>query len=384
MKPVRVMTIFGTRPEAIKMAPLMDELKKRSGLEALCCVTAQHREMLDAVLEIFSLTPDYDLNIMEPRQTLSSITTKCLLGMETVLEQAVPDLVLVHGDTSTTFAGALAAFYHQVKVGHVEAGLRTYDKYSPFPEEMNRTLVGRIADLHFCPTAANRDNLAREGITENLFVTGNTVIDALKTTVQENYRFTTPVLNELDYTGKKIILVTCHRRENYGAPMEHIMTALRRIVDAFPEVELVYPVHLSPVVREAVEKYLSGHGRIHLIDPLPADEMHNLMARSYLVMTDSGGLQEEAPALGRPVLVLRRETERPEAVTAGTVRIAGTDEGPVFALASQLLTDQAAYATMARAINPYGDGCACRRIVDAIEWRFGLRDEPPEEFESCL
>ena len=382
MKPIRVMTIFGTRPEAIKMAPLVLELQKRADIQSICCVTAQHREMLDAVLEIFRLTPDYDLNIMEPRQTLSTITTKCLLGMEGVLEQAGPDLVLVHGDTSTTFAGALAAFYRQIPVGHVEAGLRTWDKYSPFPEEMNRKLVGDIADLHFCPTPANRENLAREGITDGVFVTGNTVIDALKTTVRTDYSFSTQALNGLDYTGKRIILVTCHRRENYGQPMANIMTALRRIAGAFPDVELVYPVHLSPVVREAAGKYLSGHPRIHLIDPLSADEMHNLMARAYLVMTDSGGLQEEAPALGRPVLVLRRETERPEAVRAGTVRLAGTEEEEIFSLASELLHDERAYHAMAHAVNPYGDGQACRRIADAIEWKFGLRAERPGEFQA--
>ena len=382
MKPIRVMTIFGTRPEAIKMAPLVLELQKRADIQSICCVTAQHREMLDAVLEIFRLTPDYDLNIMEPRQTLSTITTKCLLGMEGVLEEAKPDLVLVHGDTSTTFAGALAAFYRQIPVGHVEAGLRTWDKYSPFPEEMNRKLVGDIADLHFCPTPANRENLAREGITDGVFVTGNTVIDALKTTVRPDYQFATQALNSLDYAGKRIILVTCHRRENYGQPMTNIMTALRRLADAFPDVELVYPVHLSPVVREAAGKYLSGHPRIHLIDPLSADEMHNLMARAYLVMTDSGGLQEEAPALGRPVLVLRRETERPEAVRAGTVRLAGTEEEEIFSLASELLHDERAYHAMAHAVNPYGDGQACRRIADAIEWKFGLRAERPGEFQA--
>ena len=382
MKPIRVMTIFGTRPEAIKMAPLVLELQKRADIQSICCVTAQHREMLDAVLEIFRLTPDYDLNIMEPRQTLSTITTKCLLGMEGVLEQARPDLVLVHGDTSTTFAGALAAFYRQIPVGHVEAGLRTWDKYSPFPEEMNRKLVGDIADLHFCPTPANRENLAREGITDGVFVTGNTVIDALKTTVRPDYQFATQALNSLDYAGKRIILVTCHRRENYGQPMTNIMTALRRLADAFPDVELVYPVHLSPVVREAAGKYLSGHPRIHLIDPLSADEMHNLMARAYLVMTDSGGLQEEAPALGRPVLVLRRETERPEAVQAGTVKLAGTEEEEIFSLAAELLSDERAYHAMAHAVNPYGDGQACRRIADAIEWKFGLRAERPGEFQA--
>ena len=382
MKRVKVMTIFGTRPEAIKMAPLVAELRSRPALQAVCCVTAQHRQMLDSVLEIFRLAPDYDLNIMEARQTLSTITTKCLLGMEGVLEQARPDLVLVHGDTSTTFAGALAAFYRQIPVGHVEAGLRTYDKYSPFPEEMNRKLVGDIADLHFCPTARNRENLAREDIGEGVFITGNTVIDALKTTVVKDYHFSTELLNHLDYAARKILLVTCHRRENYGAPMAHIMTALRRIVQAFPDVELVYPVHLSPVVREAADQYLSGHDRIHLIDPLDVEEMHNLMARAHLVLTDSGGLQEEAPALGRPVLVLRRETERPEAVEAGTVRLAGTQEEQVFRMASELLTDEAAYHAMAHAVNPYGDGFACRRIADAVEWKFGLREEPPEEFRA--
>ena len=359
MKQLRVMTIFGTRPEAIKMAPLVQELSRRPGVESLCCVTAQHREMLDAVLRIFRLQPDYDLDIMEPRQTLSTITSKCLTGVERVLQEARPDLVLVHGDTSTTFSAALAAFYQQVKVGHVEAGLRTYDKYSPFPEEMNRTLVGDIADLHFCPTPANRENLAREGIQKGVFLTGNTVIDAMATTVRKDFSFTTELLNELDYQGRRVILVTCHRRENYGEPMAHIMTALRRLVEDHPETELVYPVHLSPVVREAAGQYLSGHPRIHLIDPLDVEEMHNLMARCYLVMTDSGGLQEEAPALGKPVLVLRRETERPEAVAAGTVKLAGTEEEAVYRLGAELLEDPEAYAKMAHAVNPYGDGRAC-------------------------
>ena len=382
MSKIRVMTIFGTRPEAIKMAPLVQELQSRPGIDSICCVTAQHRQMLDSVLDIFRLKPDYDLNIMEPRQTLSTITSKCLLGMEEVLEQARPDLVLVHGDTSTTFSAALAAYYQQVMVGHVEAGLRTYDKYSPFPEEMNRTLVGDIADLHFCPTPANRENLSREGITKGVFITGNTVIDAISTTVRPDFKFSTQLLNELDYNRRQVVLVTCHRRENYGEPMAHIMTALRRIVEDHPQVELVYPVHLSPVVREAAAKYLSGHDRIHLIDPLDVEEMHNLMARCHLVMTDSGGLQEEAPAMGKPVLVLRRETERPEAITAGTVRLAGTEEAEVYRLGSLLLEDQAVYAQMAHAVNPYGDGQACRRIADAIEWKFGLREEAPEEFRA--
>ena len=380
MDKIKVMTIFGTRPEAIKMAPLVQELERRPEIESWCCVTAQHRQMLDSVLEIFKIKPQFDLDIMEPRQTLSTITTKCLLGMETVFEQVKPDLVLVHGDTSTTFAGALAAFYHRVPVGHVEAGLRTYDKYSPYPEEMNRRMVSAIADLHFCPTPSNRDNLAREGIEQGVFLTGNTVIDALQTTVVKDFHFSEGVLNDLDYVNRKVILVTCHRRENYGTPMAHIMTALRRVADAFPDVELVYPVHLSPVVQEAAHQYLDGHPRIHLIAPLAVDEMHNLMARCHLVMTDSGGLQEEAPALGKPVLVLRRETERPEAVAAGTVQLAGTEEEPIFQMASRLLTDPAAYAAMAHAANPYGDGRACGRIADAIEYRFGLRAQPPAPF----
>jgi UDP-N-acetylglucosamine 2-epimerase len=376
----RVMTIFGTRPEAIKMAPLVRELESRPGLESICCVTAQHREMLDSVLDIFGIRPQFDLNIMEPGQSLSTITSKCLLGMEGVLAQAQPHLILVHGDTSTTFAGALAAFYHQIPVGHVEAGLRTGDKYSPFPEEVNRTLVGHIAQLHFCPTASNRENLAREGITKGVYLTGNTVIDALRTTVVKDYHFTEALLNRLPYDSRKIILVTCHRRENYGQPMARIMTALRRIADAYEDVELVYPVHLSPVVRQAAQEYLSGHQRIHLIDPLDVEEMHNLMARCYLVMTDSGGLQEEAPALGKPVLVLRRETERPEAVAAGTVQLAGTETEPIVQMAARLIEDPAAYARMARAVNPYGDGRACGRIADAIEYEFALRPQPPEQF----
>ena len=380
MDKLRIMSVFGTRPEAIKMAPLVKELKTRDDIESLCCVTAQHREMLDSVMDVFGLTADADLGIMTPRQTLSTITSKCLTGMDDVIERLRPDMILVHGDTSTTFAGALSAFYHQVPVGHVEAGLRTYDKYSPFPEEMNRKLVTQIADLYFCPTKNNRDNLLREGVKDGIFVTGNTVIDALRTTVRENYTFATDVLNTLDYANKKIILVTCHRRENYGKPMEHIFTALRDIALQNEDAELVYPVHLSPVVREAAGKYLAGTPRVHLIDPLPADEMHNLMARVCLVMTDSGGLQEEAPALGKPVLVLRRETERPEAVEAGTVAMAGVEYADVLRMGNELLRDEAAYARMAHAVNPYGDGNACKRIADAIEWHFGRRAEKPADY----
>lgn len=378
MTPFKVMTVFGTRPEAIKMAPLVKELERRDGVESICCVTAQHRQMLDSVLDIFHITPDYDLDIMEPSQSLFTITAKALTGMEQVLAQAKPDLVLVHGDTSTTFAGALAAFYAKIPVGHVEAGLRTWDRYSPFPEEMNRTMVGDLAALHFCPTGANVENLRKEGIVDGVYRTGNTVIDAIATTVRENFRFTTPLLNELDYQGKKVVLVTCHRRENYGEPMEHIMAALRRVARDHKDVELVYPVHLSPVVQKAAREGLEGLCNVHLIDPLDAEEMHNLMARCYLVMTDSGGLQEEAPALGKPVLVLRRETERPEAVTAGTVKLAGTDEEEIYALAHRLLTDPEAYETMAHAVNPYGDGQACKRTVDAILYAFGRSDVAPE------
>ena len=379
MEKLRIMSVFGTRPEAIKMAPLVRELASREDIESICCVTAQHREMLDSVLEVFSLKPDWDLDIMTPRQTLSTITSKCLTGMDEAIDALKPDMVLVHGDTSTTFAGALSAFYHKVPVGHVEAGLRTYDKYSPYPEEMNRKLVTQIADLYFCPTENNRENLRKEGVTECVFVTGNTVIDALKTTVRPDYVFAAEELNQLPYDGRKILLVTCHRRENYGQPMEDIMSALAHIARSHEDVELVYPVHLSPVVQECAKKHLGDIPNVHLIPPLAADEMHNLMARCYLVLTDSGGLQEEAPALGKPVLVLRRETERPEAVTAGTVKLAGVAFDDIVRMADELIDDPAAYAAMAHAVNPYGDGGACRRIADAILWHFG-RGERPEDF----
>ncbi|MDE6260973.1 MAG: UDP-N-acetylglucosamine 2-epimerase (non-hydrolyzing) [Oscillospiraceae bacterium] len=382
MNKLKVMTIFGTRPEAIKMAPLVKELEGREEIESICCVTAQHRQMLDTVLDIFRLKPQFDLDIMEQSQTLSTITSKCLLGLEGVFHEVRPDLVLVHGDTSTTFAGALAAFYQQIAVGHVEAGLRTWDKYSPFPEEMNRSMVGRLADLHFCPTKANRRNLEAEGISKGLFVTGNTVIDALQTTVVKNFTFAEDVLNSLDYEGKKVILVTCHRRENYGQPMEDIMSALAHIAKTHPEAELIYPVHLSPVVRECAQRHLDHMENVHLIAPLDVEEMHNLMARSYLVMTDSGGLQEEAPALGKPVLVLRKETERPEAVEAGTVKLAGVDYDRIVELADELLNHPAAYQEMAHAVNPYGDGKACRRIADGILYHFGRKSQPPEPFRS--
>ena len=377
---IKVMSVFGTRPEAIKMAPLVQELARRPEFESLCCLTGQHRQMLDSVMEIFHLKAQYDLDIMERQQTLSSITTKTLLGMERVLTEAEPDLILVHGDTSTTFAGALAAFYHKVPVGHVEAGLRTYDKYSPFPEEMNRTLVGDIATLHFAPTRANAENLRRESVQGEIFITGNTVIDAMKTTVRPDFVFEDETLNRLDFPEKQVITLTCHRRENYGAPMEAILTAVRTIVDQNPNVEVVYPVHLSPVVQDCAHRLLGDHPRIHLIAPLDVAQMHNLMARSYLVLTDSGGLQEEAPALGKPVLVLRRETERPEAIAAGTAKLAGVETEPIIALTQELLHGGEAYARMAHAVNPYGDGKACGRIADAIAWHFGVVEENPWSF----
>ncbi len=380
MEKIKVMSVFGTRPEAIKMAPLVRKLAAMPQFQSILCVTAQHREMLDAVLDIFDLKLDYDLNIMEPRQSLATITTKALVGLEQVFQKERPDIVLVHGDTTTTFAGALSAFYAKIKIGHVEAGLRTYDKYSPYPEEMNRRLLGQLADLHFAPTAQNGENLRQEGIREGVFVTGNTVIDAMGYTVQADRAFTDPVLKALDFQNRRVLVMTCHRRENYGAPMEQIMAAAREIVDRFPDTELVYPVHLSPVVRETAERMLSGHSRIHLIDPLDTVEMHNLIARSYLVLTDSGGIQEEAPSLGRPVLVLRRETERPEAVRAGTVCLAGVEKERIVSLAAELLTDNRKYQQMAQATNPYGDGHASERIAQAILWSFGQADQPPAPF----
>lgn len=381
MKKLKVMTVFGTRPEAIKMAPLALELKKYPQIESSVCVTAQHREMLDQVLDIFKITPDYDLDIMKERQTLIGITTRVLEGLDKVMKESKPDIVLVHGDTSTTFVGALAAFYNQIKVGHVEAGLRTYDKYSPFPEEMNRCLTGRIADLHFSPTVQNKNNLLKEAIPEeNIFITGNTVIDALKTTVRSDYKFENDTLNELDFENKRIIVVTAHRRENLGKPLENICTALKEIVTSYDDVELVYPVHLNPAVRETVFGILGDTDRVHLIDPVNVDELHNLMAKCFMVMTDSGGIQEEAPALAKPVLVLRKETERPEAVAAGTVKIAGIDKDVIVSLAKELLDSREAYNKMAHAANPYGDGNASKRTVEAILYYFGLSDKRPEDY----
>ena len=379
MAEIRVLSVFGTRPEAIKMSPLALELARREHIDPLVCVTAQHREMLDGVLSVFGVAPDYDLDIMRPGQTLADITSRVLSGLGGVFESARPDLVLVHGDTTTTFAAALAAFYAKIPCGHVEAGLRTFDRWSPYPEEMNRRLAGQLCTLHFAPTARNAENLRREGVEGGVFVTGNTVIDALAYTARGE-GFSSPQLRALDFSGRRVIALTCHRRENYGRPMENIFAAVREIAERHPKVLIVYPVHLSPAVRECAARLLGGVANIALIEPLDAVDMHRLMARSYLVMTDSGGIQEEAPALGKPVLVLRRETERPEAVEAGTVALAGTETADIVRLAETLLADGAAYARMAHAVNPYGDGHACRRIADAIEYSFGLRSEAPEAF----
>ena len=372
---IKVMSVFGTRPEAIKMAPLVLELQRHEEIESLVCITAQHREMLDSVMEQFGIAADYDLDIMSKGQDLTDITMRVLDKMRGVLRDAKPDVVLVHGDTTTTFAGALAAFYEKIPVGHVEAGLRTYDRWSPFPEEMNRSLVGRIATLHFAPTASNEGNLKREAVSGSLYVTGNTVIDAMAYTVRGE-QFTSPELNAIDFAGKRLIALTCHRRENYGEPMAQIFTAVAALAKRNPDVLIVYPVHLSPVVRDAAQQYLGGIENIHLIEPLDAMDMHRLMAKSFFVMTDSGGIQEEAPALGKPVLVLRRETERPEAVEAGTVKLAGTETDAILSLAQELLDSQEAYDAMAKAVNPYGDGHACPRIAQAILHHFGKGEAP--------
>lgn len=378
MKTCKVMTVFGTRPEAIKMAPLVHELKKHSEqIESVVCVTAQHRQMLDQVLEIFDITPDYDLNIMKDRQTLVDVTTRALQSLDAVIKEVKPDIVLVHGDTSTTFVASLAAFYNQVAIGHVEAGLRTWDKYSPFPEEMNRQLTGVMADLHFSPTDGSADNLRRENKPEDaIYITGNTAIDALKTTVREDY--THPVLDR--FADYKLVLMTAHRRENLGEPMRRIFRAVRRIVDEHPEIAVVYPVHLNPAVQEVAQELLGDHERISLIDPLAAFDFHNFARRAHLILTDSGGVQEEAPSLGVPVLVLRDTTERPEGIAAGTLKLAGTDEEQVYRMTKELLTDQQAYDAMAHAANPYGDGEASRRIVEAILHHYGLRTERPAPF----
>lgn len=378
-KQLKVMTVFGTRPEAIKMAPLVHELGKHpEQIQSIVCVTAQHRQMLDQVLEIFSITPDIDLNIMKDRQTLLQITTRALEALDEVIKEQKPDIVLVHGDTTTTFVASLAAFYNQVAIGHVEAGLRTWDKYSPFPEEMNRQLTGVMADLHFSPTYGAADNLRRENKPEEaIYITGNTAIDALQTTVRADYEH--PVLSKT--AGKKMVLMTAHRRENLGEPMRRIFRAVRRLVDEHADIAVVYPVHLNPAVQEVAQEILGSHERIHLIEPLDAFDFHNFARRAHLILTDSGGVQEEAPSLGVPVLVLRDTTERPEGIEAGTLKLAGTDEDQVYRLADELLRDAAAYEKMAKAANPYGDGKASERIVEAILYHFGYKSERPAPFQ---
>lgn len=367
MDKIKIITIFGTRPEAIKMAPLVKELERREEIEVKVCVTAQHRQMLDQVLNLFNIIPDFDLNIMKTKQTLTGITTKVLEGLEETFEIEKPDMVLVHGDTTTTFAGALAAFYKQIPVGHVEAGLRTFNKYFPFPEEMNRKLTGAMADLHFAPTSGSKENLLKEGVSEDIvYITGNTVIDAMEYTVEDNYKFNNEELDNLDYKNKKVIMVTAHRRENWGEGIENICKALKRIVEQNENVELVYLVHMNPVVKDVVYKYLDGVHRVHLLPPLDTKETHNLMNKCFMVMTDSGGLQEEAPHLGKPVLVLRDVTERPEAVAAKTVKLVGTDIDIIVNEANELIRDEEKYSRMSKAINPYGDGFASKRIADLI------------------
>jgi UDP-N-acetylglucosamine 2-epimerase len=379
---IKVMTVFGTRPEAVKMGPLVKELEKYEQIDSKVCVTAQHREMLDQVLDMFEITPDHDLNIMKNRQTLVDITTRSLEGLSKVFEQEKPDIVLVHGDTTTTFVAGLAAFYKQISIGHVEAGLRTFDKYFPYPEEMNRKLTGTLCDLHFSPTATNKANLLNEGISENkIYITGNTVIDALKTTIRDDYEYQSEELKDIDFQGKRLITVTAHRRENLGEPLNNICRALKYIADKYEDVIIIYPVHLNPAVQEVASRILGMNNSVYLIHPLDVQDMHNLMAGSYMIMTDSGGLQEEAPSLGKPVLVLRNETERPEAVASGTVKLAGTDEDKIISLAVQLLDDPDEYNRMAKAVNPYGDGKASERIVKALLYEFGMRAEKPEEFK---
>lgn len=382
---IKVLSIFGTRPEAIKMAPLVKALKADARFDSRVCVTAQHRDMLDQVLQIFDIQPDYDLDIMKDRQTLTDITINALSGLERVIKELQPDIILVHGDTTTTFVGSMAAFYNKVQIGHVEAGLRTFNKYSPYPEEMNRKLTGAMADIHFSPTTTSKANLLREGVSEkDIYITGNTAIDALKTTVKKGFEFYSEDLKKLDYDNKRIIMVTAHRRENLGQPLENICRALRTIAGKYEDVEIVYAVHKNPAVRETVFGILGGLPRVHLLDPLDVDEMHNLMDRCYMVLTDSGGLQEEAPSLGKPVLVLRTETERPEAIEFGTLKLAGVDEKEVTEFAERLLTDENEYLKMSNAVNPYGDGNASARIIESLLFHFGERKARPEDFQPEL
>ncbi len=378
---IKVLSIFGTRPEAIKMAPIIKQMEGVEEIEQEVCVTAQHRQMLDQVLEIFNITPDYDLNIMTQNQTLSKITISALQGLEEVLDKSKPDIILVHGDTTTTFVGALASFYSKVKVGHVEAGLRTYNKYEPFPEEMNRLLTSRIADIHFAPTILSKSNLIKENIGENsIVITGNTAVDVVQSTFKQDYIFECDVLNKIDYS-KKIITITAHRRENLGEPLENICNAIAQIVNKNQDVEVVYAVHFNPLVQQTVNSILGSINRVHLVEPLNMTDMHNLIGRSYFVMTDSGGLQEETPSFKKPVLVLRNVTERPEGVEAGVLKLAGTDVHTIVELAEELINSKEAYNKMASAKNPFGDGLASKRIVDSILYYFGKKSKEVEQFE---
>ena len=381
MKKIKVMPIFGTRPDAIKMAPLVAELKTRDEIDTVVCVTGQHRQMLDTVLDIFKLKPDYDLNVMKDRQTLTDITVNILTALDALFEKEKPDMVLVHGDTTTAFTAALSAFYHKIKIGHVEAGLRTYDKYSPYPEEINRQFVGLVCDAHFAPTTTNVQNLLNEHVArENIYMTGNTEVDAIYHLVSPQYVFKNPLLRSLDYENKRVILMTAHRRENLGEPLENICRAVREIVNLYPDVEVVYPVHLNPVVGECARRNLGDLDRVHLIDPLEVDDMHNVLSRCHLVLTDSGGVQEDAPALSKPCLVLRTETERPEAVETGAIALAGVEKDRIVAMTKELLDDKEKYQKMADAPNPYGDGHASARIADAILYQFGILDKRPEDY----
>ena len=373
MEKIKVMSIFGTRPEAIKMAPLVKELECRKEIESIVCVTAQHREMLDQVLETFDIKPNYDLDIMKQGQTLSDITSRVLTGLENIIKEVKPDIVLVHGDTTTTFAGALAAFYNQVAIGHVEAGLRTYDKYSPFPEEMNRQMVDCMTDMYFAPTKLSKDNLLKQNIDENkIYITGNTAIDAMSKTIDRYYKH-----KELEWIkdNERMILLTAHRRENLGEPMRNIFRAIKRITDEFEDVKVIYPIHKNPKVREIAKEIFGNTNKIKLIEPLEVFDFHNFQNKSYMIMTDSGGIQEEAPSLGKPVLVLRDTTERPEGIDAGTLKLVGTDEETIYKEAKRLLTNKEEYNKMSHASNPYGDGTASKKIVDAIIVKFGGTNE---------
>lgn len=381
MNKLKVMSVFGTRPEAAKMAPLVKALEKDKYIDSIVCVTAQHRKMLDQILENFHITPQYDLNLMKHKQSLLDITINVLKGLEEVIVKEKPSLLLVHGDTSTTFASSLTAFYNKVKVGHVEAGLRTYNKYEPFPEEMNRKLTGSIADMHFAPTKTSKNNLLKEGVREeDIFITGNTIIDCIKYTLKEDYIFNQTELNKLDFKNKKVITMTAHRRENLGEPLYSICKAVHSIVEENKDVEVVYPIHFNPLVRETVKNVLGNHSRVHLIEPINMEDMHNLMNKSFLIMSDSGGIQEEAPSMNKPVIVLRNVTERMEGVEAGTLKLVGTEEKNIYEITNNIINNKDEYNKMSCAKNPFGDGESSKRIVEAIKYNFGISKNRPKDY----